>query len=254
MPKPVRSNQQSLLQSIASYFVLAAVWFFAITFAFQNFVIPSASMASTLLTGDHVLVDRVTFAKPDAWTPFLHHRDPQRDEVVVFFKPPAEPDGAHLILVKHIVGVPGDRLHLRHGIVFRNGIAQIEPYAAKPTAADSDPYRDDFPSLAPPSRPDIPALWTLDLPHHIDGEHLVVPPGSYFVMGDNRTNSLDSRYWGFVPRANIIGRPVLIYWSFLTPEDQIGKTSLSDSIAFTIHQALHLFDETRWNRTLKIVH
>ena len=253
MPKPETPNQEGLLEAVASFFVVTAVWLFAITFAFQNFVIPSASMASTLLVGDHVLVDRITFAKPDPWTPFLNHRDPARNEIIVFFKPPTELDGEHLIFVKRIVGVPGDHIHLRHGIVYRNGIAQIEPYAPKPTAADSDPYRDDFPTLPPPDRPDIPALWTFDLPHHIAGGDLVVPPDSYFVMGDNRTNSLDGRYWGFVPRSNIIGRPVLIYWSFLTPEDQINRSKLSDQASFTAHQVLHFFDETRWRRTLRLV-
>jgi signal peptidase I len=252
-PKPNPKQNETLPESIASFFVLAAIWIFAITFAFQNFVIPSASMASTLLVGDHVLVDRVTFALPGPLAPFVHHRDPQRNDIVVFFKPPAEPTGDHIILVKRVIGIPGDRIHLRHGILFRNGIAQTEPFAAQPNALNYDPYRDDFPSVPPPNRPDIPATWTLDLPTHTVGQDLVVPPHSYFVMGDNRTNSLDGRFWGFVPRQNIIGRPVLIYWSFRTPEDQIDKTSLSDRIAFTTHQALHFFDETRWSRTLKVV-
>lgn len=250
-PKQARPNE-SLPESIASFFFLAAVWLFAITFAFQNFVIPSASMASTLLVGDHVLVDRISFAPSDPFAPFIHHRDPQRNEVVVFFKPALEPSGERSILVKRIVGIPGDRIHLRNGILFRNGVAQIEPQARKPTA-DYDPYRDDFPSFPPPERPDIPAAWTVDLPTHIVGEDLVVPPDSYFVMGDNRTNSLDGRYWGFVPRANILGRPLFVYWSFLTPEDQINKTTLSEQASFTMHEILHFFDESRWSRTFQVI-
>jgi len=254
MPQPAQPLNESLPESIASFFVLAAVWLFAITFVFQNFVIPSASMASTLLVGDHVLVDRLTFAPSDPLAPFLRHRDPQRNEVVVFFKPATEPSGEHAILVKRVVGLPGDRIHTRHGILYRNGVAQNKPQITTPTALNYDPYRDDFPSVPPPIRPDLPATWAVDLPQHIEGEDLVVPPNSYFVMGDNRINSLDARYWGFVPRANILGRPLFVYWSFLTSDDQMYRTSLSEQIAFTTHQVLHLFDQTRWSRTLKIVH
>ena len=253
MSAPGKPHNETLLQSLASFFVLFAVWLFAITFAVQNFVIPSASMASTLLVGDHVLVDHITFAESDPLAPFVHHRDPQRDDVIVFFKPPAKPSGEHDILVKRIVGIPGDRIHLRSGILYRNGVAQIEPQTNKPSALDYDPYRDDFPSVPPQDRPNITATWTIDLPQHIQGDDLVVPPGCYFVMGDNRPNSLDGRYWGFVPRANIIGRPVFIYWSFITGDDQMYKTSLSDKLAFTGHEVVHFFDETRWRRTLKIV-
>ena len=85
------------------------------------------------------------------------------------------------------------------------------------------------------------------------GEIAVVPPNSYFMMGDNRTQSLDSRFWGFVPRENIVGRPMFIYWSFETPEDQIDKTSIGDRISFVGHILLHIFDQTRWSRTFRVV-
>ena len=137
--------------------------------------------------------------------------------------------------------------------MYLNGFAQREPQAATPTALNSNPYRDDFPSVAPDNMPGVTATWTLDLPTHIAGEDLVVPPDSYFVMGDNRTNSLDGRYWGFVPRKNLIGRPLFIYWSFKTPEDQIDKTSLADEAAFFAHELTHFLTETRWRRTFQPV-
>jgi len=252
-PDSSKPKSESFLESVASTILIFVLWIFAITFAFQNFVIPSASMASTLLVGDHVVVDRITFAPTDPLAPFLHHHDPQRNDVVVFFKPALEPSGERDILVKRIVGLPGDRIHTRHGILYRNGMAQDEPQAAKPSALDEDPYRDDFPSVPPPDRPDIPAAWTVELPQHIIDGDLVVPPDSYFVMGDNRTNSLDGRYWGFVPRANIIGRPLFVYWSFLTPDDQMYKTKLSDQASFVLHEAVHFFDRTRWRRTLHVI-
>ncbi len=222
---------------------------FALTFIFQNFEIPSGSMLNTLLIGDHVLVDRVTLAPAARWAPFVHYRNVRRGDIVVFFKP-ENPD---MFLVKRVVGIPGDRLHLRNGVVYLNGKAQSEPLAVKPSDAGYAPYRDDFPAVPAAQGYDLTATWANDLPQHIVGEDLVVPPGDYFCMGDNRPFSLDSRFWGFVPRENIVGRPLFVYWSFITGEEQIDKTSASDRAAWFGHIVLHFFDRTRWRRTLHLV-
>lgn len=227
-----------------------AVGLFALTFIFQNFVIPSGSMASTLLVGDHVVVDRLSAAPATRWAPFLHYGDVHRGDIIVFYKPVAEPDGNHIFLVKRVIGIPGDRIHLQDGIVYLNGVAQKEPYAAKPTYANYEPYRDEFPSLPAAEALGVTAEWSVSLHGRTQDGDLVVPPGSYFVMGDNRTNSWDSRYWGFVPRSNIIGRPLFVYWSFETPENEINRTAFSQRAGFAIHEAIHFFDQTRWNRTL----
>jgi signal peptidase I len=249
-------QHETALESLASICTVLAIGLFVMTFVFQNFEIPSASMVKTLLIGDHVLVDRTTFAPPTKWAPFVHFRDIPRGDVIVFLKPnPEQPD---LILVKRAIGLPGDRIHLRNGIVYLNGVAQNEPQAAKPNN-DGDPndaynpYRDDFPSVTPTPDNGLTATWALDLPNHIQGDDLVVPPGTVFAMGDNRTESLDSRYWGFVPRQNILGRPLFVYWSFQTPADQIEKTSLGDRIGFMAHIVLNFFTETRWSRTFHII-
>jgi signal peptidase I len=246
-------NPGVTLQELASLCSTFAVALFVMTFLFQNFVIPSASMASTLLVGDHVLVERVTLAPSSPVASLLPYGQLQHDEPIVFFRPAPNAAGGHDILVKRVIGLPGDRIHLRQGIVYRNGIALHEPYAAMPTAANYDPYNDDFPSIPASQGREVLATWEVDLPSHIQGEDLVVPPGYYFMMGDNRTNSYDSRYWGLVPRANLIGRPLFIYWSFETPEDQLYKASASDKTTFAFHQVLHFFDQTRWSRTLKRV-
>ena len=115
----------------------------------------------------------------------VHYRNVQRGDIIVFFKP-GEPD---LYLVKRVVGIPGDRIHLRNGIVFLNGEEQNEPQAGKPTDSDYYPYRDDFPAISPPEGSDVTASWSVGLPANIQGEDLVVPPGKYFAMGDNRTVS-----------------------------------------------------------------
>jgi signal peptidase I len=150
-----------------------------------------------------------------------------------------------------VIGIPGDRIHLRDGRVYLNGVAQTEPQAAKIDFSNYDSYRDDFPSVSGLGELGVTTEWADDLPAHIQGEDLVVPPGSYFVMGDNRPNSLDGRYWGFVPRANLIGRPLLVYWSFETPDDQMYKTSAAEQARFALHELLHFFDQTRWRRTLR---
>jgi signal peptidase I len=245
-PQPKKETRLEGLASIASMFI---IWAFVMGFVFQNFVIPSASMASTLLVGDHVIVERATLAPAASWAPFIPYRELQRGEPIVFFRPAPNPQGQHDILVKRVIGIPGDRIHLRHGIVYLNGIAQDEPYAAKPTPANYDPYNDEFPAVSPAKGREVTAVWSLDLLTHIQGEDLVVPPGMYFVMGDNRTNSYDGRYWGLVPRANLIGRPLFVYWSFNTAEDDMYKTSPSERANSTLHTMLHFFDETRWNRT-----
>jgi signal peptidase I len=152
--------------------------------------------------------------------------------------------------VKRLVGVPGDHIHLRDGIVILNGVAQAPPKEGKDSPTAFNEFLDEYPSI-PPS-PDIGATeaWSVDFPNHIENGDLVVPPGKYFMMGDHRHNSLDSRYWGFVPRENIVGRPLLNYWSFKTPEDQYEQAGIGNTVAWMGHVALHFFTETRWKRTL----
>ncbi len=244
-----RKTDETPLEAFASICAVLVIGLFALTFIFQNFEIPSSSMEKTLLVGDHVLVDRMTLAPPAHWAPFVHYRNVRRGDIIVFFKP-GEPD---LYLVKRVVGVPGDHIHLRDGIVYLNGQKQDEPQAAKPNYGDYAPYRDDFPAVPPSQATEVTPTWSDELPTHIQGEDLVVPPGRYFAMGDNRTVSLDSRYWGFVPRENIVGRPLFVYWSFITPDDQYEKQSAGDRLSFIGHMVLHFFDQTRWSRTLHLI-
>lgn len=247
-------SSETPLESLASIATVLAVGLFVMTFVFQNFEIPSASMMKTLLIGDHVLVDHISLAPPSRWAKFMHYRDVQRGDVIVFYKP--NPETPDLFLVKRAIGLPGDHVHLRNGIVYLNGVAQIEPQAAKPID-DGNPqhafnsYRDDFPAVPPAEG--VTALWAEELPKYIQGEDLIVPPGKVFAMGDNRTESLDGRYWGFVPRENIVGRPLFVYWSFQTPADQIEKQSLGERVSFMGHVLIHIFDQTRWKRTLHVI-
>ena len=152
-------------------------------------------------------------------------------------------------MVKRIIGVPGDRIHLRNGVVYRNGVALDEPYVLHDRDT-LDPYRNNFPAVPPSTDgPNSGRTGRWICRRYIQGDDIVVPPNHYFAMGDHRGVSLDSRYWGFIPRENIIGRPMFIYWSFETPEDQCTKTAWSDRILFLGKVVLHFFDETRWKRT-----
>jgi signal peptidase I len=246
-PQPQHEEHETALESLASICTVLAVGLFVMTFIFQNFEIPSASMEKTLLIGDHVLVDRISLAPPSHWFPLVHYRDVQHGDVIVFLKP--HPETPDLYLVKRCIGIPGDRIHLRNGIVYLNGVAQDEPQAAKPTPANYDPYVGDFPSVNPSAEPEVTAEWSASLPAHVQGPDLVVPPGNYFVMGDNRTNSMDSRFWGFLPRQNILGRPLFVYWSIVTPESGIDEAPLAERTESALHEFIHFFDETRWSRT-----
>ncbi len=250
--KPITKDEparETLLEGGASIFGVLAVGLFALTFIFQNFMIPSSSMASTLLVGDHVVVERESLAPPTKWARFMPYREVHRGDVIVFYKPVEDLSGEHIFMVKRVVGVPGDRIHLRNGILYLNGVAQDEPQTANPTAANYDAYVDDFPAINPATEPGVTAEWSVSLPAYVQGEDVVVPPGKYFAMGDNRTNSMDSRYWGFVPRENIIGRPLFVYWSIVMPESGTDEAPISQRAESTLHEFVHFFDETRWSRT-----
>jgi len=253
-------RNETFFESIASICTVLVVGLFVMAFVFQNFEIPSGSMEKTLLIGDHVMVDRIALAPPTKWAPLVYYRPVKRGDIIVFLKP--NPETPNLYLVKRAIGLPGDHIHLSHGMVYLNGVSQNEPYAGKP-GDDGDPehsyipYRDDFPAdiagISDVATSNHAALWALELPTHVVDGDLVVPPDRIFAMGDNRTESLDSRFWGFVPRENIVGRPVFVYWSFQTPAGQINKTSIAERVGFMSHILLHFFSETRWKRTLQII-
>ena len=242
--------KETPLEFLTSVAGVLATGLFIITVVVQAFAIPSSSMEATLLVGDHVFVDRVGFAPKSSWLgQFGPYRDLRRGDIVVF----VSPQTPGLYVVKRIIGVPGDRIHLRQGVVYRNGERLEEPYVLHDADHRSDAYRNDFPAVPPADDPNISNSWRVELPSHLQGQDIVVPPDAYFGLGDHRGVSLDSRYWGFIPRQNLIGRPIFLYWSFETPEDEYTRTSAGDRVAFAVHVALHFFDETRWRRTFRVI-
>ena len=242
--------RETTVEFVASLAELLVIVLFIMTFVLQNFEIPSSSMEDEMLIGDHVFVNREQFAPAAHWLgPLMPYRDPRRGDIVVFLSP--EEKG--LFVVKRVIGVPGDRIHLRDGAVYRNGVKLDEPYVEH-KFGNYDPYRDNFPAVHPAEVYGVTSEdWQNTMSSYVQGNDIVVPANSYFGMGDNRDVSKDSRYWGFIPRQNVIGRPLFVYWSFVTPPDQYMVRDLGARIAFMAHIVLHFFDETRWKRTLRIV-
>jgi signal peptidase I len=256
------NREETPFEALASICSVLVVLLFIQTFIAQNYAIPSGSMENTLLVGDHLVVDQITLAPPALWMPLIRYRQPRRGDIVVFRKPVYQPgidaagaDGTphYTILVKRLIGLPGDHIHLRNGIVFLNGVAQSQPYAQPTTPENFNEFLDDFPSLPPSDIQETTESWDVAFPKYIQNGDLVVPPGHYFMMGDNRHISLDSRFWGFVPRANILGRPLFNYWSFKATEGQLEQTGVGQKLAWIGHVLVHFFPDTRWKRTFHVV-
>jgi signal peptidase I len=245
--KPAHSAEWSMsLQSLIGTVVIAV---FVITFIVQAFQIPSESMENTLLIGDYLLVDKFCYGGGSFWHHFLPYKNINRGDIVVF-KYPVNPT-QHF--VKRVVGLPGDRVRLLNKEVFVNGNAVREPYV-RYTSRVHDSFRDDFPRLNM-SVPGLEGDWWQEMHQLVEDGQLIVPEGHYFVMGDNRDESLDSRYWGFVPRENVIGRPLLIYWSVRDVEsDMPGMPNAGDKLFHFAYAVTHLFQITRWDRTFRLVH
>jgi len=236
------------LSSVQSLAVTVVIAVFVITYLVQAFQIPSESMENTLLIGDYLLVDKVHYGHAGPWGEILPYAPIQRGDIIVF-RYPVHPQ-QHF--VKRVIGLPGDHIQVQDRQVLVNGVALAENYVIH-TRPDYDRYRDDFPVTDIPSANTEPRWWE-EMGKLVRNGELVVPADRYFVLGDNRDESLDSRYWGFVPRGNIIGRPLLIYWSVRAPRimpDDPG--SRGDKLSAFLYGVTHLVQDTRWDRTLRVV-
>jgi signal peptidase I len=249
--KPERPKE-TLPESIAGIASVLVVGLYILTFIVQHFEIPSRSMENTLLVGDHVFVDRLTTTGKGPLSWLLPYREIHRGDTAVFMTP--NPTEQGMYLVKRIVGVPGDRIRLRNGELYVNGVRQAEPYARLHTRP-YDIYRDEFPSMLAYGIGELVPGWEQTLRANMKNDEVIIPPGRYFAMGDNRDNSYDSRYWGFVPKQNIIGRPLFIFWSFDVPEETSTEPKpIGDRIESFLHVTFHFFGLTRWNRLFHLVH
>lgn len=229
----------------ASLLRTIVVALFVLTFLMEPFLIPSESMERTLLVGDFMLSNRQEFAPSDRlgrW--ILPYRTLRRGDVVVFYH--SDPE----LLVKRVVAVPGDRLRIVNGQVFVNEAPLKEPYAW--FAPSVRAVRDDFPPVEYTDPAIDPSWWKQIHSLTQDGE-LVVPPGEYFVLGDNRLHSDDSRYWGFVPRKAILAKPMVIYFS-LKRAVGVGRMRANVKLENTRDFAAKLTGFARWDRIFRVVH
>jgi signal peptidase I len=237
-----------LLDTLRSFLSVIVIALFVLTFIVQPFRIPSESMESTLMVGDFLLVNKMAESPPGSlWFWVLPYRDVHRGDIVVFHFP-AKPSE---YLVKRVIGVPGDHIRLIDGVVYLNGKPQQEPYAIY-RGSYPDSFRDQFPTGAY-SDPGVDAHWWVQVRESLENGELVVPPDRYFALGDNRNNSRDSRYWGFVPRENIVGRPFVIYFSVrgISPLDPTPL--LGDRLSRGNSLLSALLDFARWDRMFQIV-
>ncbi|HTV57806.1 MAG TPA: signal peptidase I [Verrucomicrobiae bacterium] len=212
----------------------------------QARVIPSGSMENTVLIGDHLIVSRIGY---DAGIPFTNihvplWRNPKRQQIIVFRAP--LPEEGYPDFIKRVIGIPGDHIKIVNGKVYVNDKPLNEPYVLHDDSLGQRP--ENYPPVngdawAVTPRPD----WAQEISKHIVNGELVVPPGEYFMMGDNRDNSYDSRYWGFVPRENIIGTPVLIYMSINGPGGVWDPGHVGERFETYLSAILHP-SEIRWNR------
>ena len=213
-------EHDGFLTTLKSSLEIIVFAIFIVTFIVQPFRIPSGSMEPTLRVGDFLLVDKQSFGPageldrlllPPTWV--------ERGDLVVFHYP-VEP---RLHLVKRVVGVSGDRIRMRGGRLLVNDRLIKEPYAFYSPSRPNG-FRDDFPSLLE-ADPNVDLRWWIRLRSSVVDRDVVVPADSYFVLGDNRNDSEDSRYWGFVPRSAIVGRPLLVYFT-IPPAEEIRGSSV----------------------------
>ena len=229
---------------IAEWTVTIILLLFGTTSLVQAFVIPTGSMEDTLLIGDHLLVDKLAYAPYGPISKFtLPYTDVKRGDIIVF----RYPVDIKQTFVKRAIGVPGDRIRLVNKRLVLNGRVVNEPYVYHKTEY-IDSYRDNFPG-DPNVHIDDRAIDMLT--NHVWNGEVVVPPNCFFAMGDNRDSSLDSRYWGFVPREDIIGKPLIIYWSYDAPTDALADPSIS--VGHIVDLVTHFPTKTRWSRTFRLI-
>jgi signal peptidase I len=257
----VHDARHGLPEALASLLRTIIIALFVLTFVAQPMVIPSESMEHTLLVGDFLLVNRTTLAPGGIWKRILPYANVERGDIVTFHSPLDRRE----YLVKRVIGLPGDRLRIDHGQVLINGTPIEEPYATSEPAA-ANPYLDRFPTQAY-TDPRVEPGWWKQMQQLTQNGELVIPAGDYFMLGDNRNYSLDSRYWGLVARSQIIARPLVIYFSLVRPSRTDVQTTIqasnaqapdaqasNDRLGHDSDLSAHLKGFARWKRIFHVVH
>jgi signal peptidase I len=248
----LRLHLPTVPEALASLLRTVVVALFLLTFVLQPYLIPSESMEHTLLVGDFLLVNKQVYAPAGSASSLsrriLPYREVEHGDIVIFHRP----DPEHPYLVKRVVGIPGDRLRIEDGRVIVNGKTLDEPYVAFEPAA-TGPIRDVFPADVYSDPQVEPGWWRQIRSLTRDGE-LVVPQDEYFVLGDNRNHSDDSRFWGFVPRQAIVARPLVIYFSLTRPSTTDVQQAADDRLGHDRELSAKFSGFARWKRIFRVVH
>ena len=244
-PRSLNSPPPEQRHWLADWTVQGLILLFGTTTLLQAYVVPTGSMTGTLLSGDYMIVDKLAYAPPGAITgKLLPYHDVKRGDIIAFRYPLNLKEN----YVKRVIGVPGDRIRFENKQLILNGLPTAEPYKRTDNTLSSL-YMNNF-----PRDPDImiEQRGLRMLAEHVKNGELIVPERHYFAMGDNRDNSSDSRVWGLVPRENIVGKPVLIFWSYDAPSERfIAGGLLNPEHALDVMQ--HIVTRSRWNRSFKLV-
>jgi len=250
-PPPRHERPETMWETLRSLILVLAGVLCIRTFVAEATVIPTGSMESTILIGDHVFLNKLLYGPR---VPYTNLRIPPLREIhrldIVAFRYPRNPS---VMFVKRVIGVGGDVIKIEDKKVYLNGKLLFEPYAQFQFSSML-PLRDDFPP-SPSLLETLPAAWGLDpawtreMPGFIHDDGLHVPQGYLFVMGDNRDNSLDSRFWGFVPLENVVGEPLFVYWSYDAPTPDWTAESLAARLKFDASIVKNFLKRTRWSRT-----
>jgi signal peptidase I len=235
-------------EAVSSLLRTITVALFVLTFIAQPMVIPSESMEHTLLVGDFLLMNRSAMAPAGIWRRIMPYAGVQRGEIVTFHSPV----NAREYLVKRVIGLPGDHLRINGKQVTINGQALNEPYATYDPVADNS-YLEQFPAKVYSDPGVEPGWWKQMQQLTRDGE-LVIPQGDYFMMGDNRNHSRDSRYWGFVSRNQIIAQPLVIYFSLSRPSPSDMQQASDDRLGHESDISAYFKGFARWKRIFHVVH
>ncbi|MGH9773018.1 MAG: signal peptidase I [Candidatus Acidiferrales bacterium] len=252
-PRARRSNDGAW-EAVRSLLIVLVGVFCIRTFVGEATMIPTGSMRNTILIGDHVFLDKLLYGPS---IPYTSWRLPRLADIkhgdIVAFRYPRNPSE---LFVKRVIGEGGDVIRVVDKRVYLNGKPLEEPYVRH---SDSEifPLRDNFP---PPvseieSLPEswgLNPIWASQMPEYIESDGLHVPKGFLFVMGDNRDDSSDSRFWGFVPLKNVVGEPAFVYWSYNAPSKDWLDDTMQGQLRFDGSIFTHFVQKTRWSRIGKI--
>src|SRR5579875_3791513 len=252
-PRPKR-NGEGAWETVRSLLIILVGVFCIRTFVGEATMIPTGSMKNTILIGDHVFLNKLLYGPSLPYTSWrlpclvkIHHGD------IVAFRYPRNPSE---MFVKRVIGEGGDVVRIVNKQIYLNGKPLYEPYARHGDAGIF-PLHDNFP---PPVNEigSLPEAWGLDekwarvMPEYIESDGLHVPKGVLFVMGDNRDNSSDSRFWGFVPLKNVVGEPLFVYWSYNAPSREWLDDSVEGRLRFDGSILMNFVQRTRWARIGKV--